>query len=137
MSRGAREVEDLAAELRALERVFEAELEGALGDADGAGGGLDAGAFEGRHQVLEAEALDFAEQVAGRHFEAVEAELVFLHAAIAEHFDLAAGHAFGGEGVLVRAARLLADEHREAGEVVGVRDRAGEDRHRGRRGRRA
>ena len=34
-----------------------------------------------------------AEQVLRRHLEVVEAELVLLHAAVAEHLDLAAGHA--------------------------------------------
>ena len=45
------------------------------------------------HQLLEALALDAAEQVLGLHLEAVEGDLVFLHAAIAEHLDLGAGHA--------------------------------------------
>ena len=54
----------------------------------------------------------------GRHLEAVEAELVFLHAAIAEHLDLAAGHALGREGVAVGAARLRRQQHREAAVVA-------------------
>ena len=50
----------------------------------------------------------------GRHLEAVEGDLVFLHAAVAEHLDLAAAHALGREGLAHRAARLFGDEHREA-----------------------
>ncbi len=71
---------------------------GRLGDADGAGRGLDAGRFEGLHQLGEALALDAAEQVRVRHLEPVEGELVFLHAAIAEHLDLAARQASTGKG---------------------------------------
>ena len=89
----AREGDQRLAELLAVLGVAQAELERALRDADGAGGGLDAGALEGLHQLLEALALDAAEQVRRRHAEAVEAELVLLHAAVAEHLDLAAGHA--------------------------------------------
>ena len=83
------------AELHPLPGVAQAELEGALRDADGARRGLDAGRFEGLHQLLEALALDAAEQAVGGHVEAVEGDLVFLHAAIAEHLDLAARHALG------------------------------------------
>ena len=43
--------------------------------------------------------FDTAEQIFRLHLEAVEGEFVFLHAAIAEHADLAAAHAGGGEGV--------------------------------------
>ena len=68
-----------------------------LRDADGARRGLDARRLEGLHQLLEAAPFDAAEQVRGRHLEAVEGDLVFLHAAIAEHLDLGAGHAGGRE----------------------------------------
>ncbi len=87
------------AELPAVAGIGEAEFERGLRHADGAGGGLDAGALEGAHQLAEALALDAAEQVGGGHPEAVEGEFVFLHAAVAEHRDLAAGHAGGREGV--------------------------------------
>ncbi len=67
-------------------------------------------------------ALGAAEQILGLHLETVEAQLVFLHAAIAEHADLAAAHAGGREGIGVGAARLLGEEHREAAIVrrVGI-----------------
>ncbi len=87
------------AELHPLLGVAQAQLERALRDADGARRGLDAGQLEGLHQLLEALALDAAEQRLGRHAEAVEGDLVFLHAAIAEHLDLAARHALGGERI--------------------------------------
>ena len=89
---------DRLAELHAALGIGEAQLERVLRHADGARRGLDARRFEGRHQLLEALALDAAEQVLGLHLEAVEGELVFLHAAIAEHADLAAGHASAGKG---------------------------------------
>src|SRR5438445_6618463 len=46
-----------------------------------------------RSELLEAVAFDAAEQVLRLHLEAVEGDLVFLHAAIAEHLDLGARHA--------------------------------------------
>ena len=62
--------------------------------------------------MLEALALLAAEQRLGGQAEAVEGDLVFLHAAIAEHLDFAARHALGGERIGVGAARLLGQEHR-------------------------
>jgi hypothetical protein len=47
-------------------------------------------------------------------FPAVEGDLVLLHAAVAEHLDLAAGHALGRERVGVAAARLFREQHGEA-----------------------
>ena len=94
----------------------------ALRDADGARRGLDARRLEGGHQLLEALALDAAEQLAGRHLEAVEGDVVLLHAAIAEHLDLAARHALGRERIGVRAARLLGQQHGEALVALLVRD---------------
>ena len=99
---------------------MQAELQRVLRHADGARGGLDAGALEGRHQLLEALALVAAQQVGGRHLEAVEADLVFLHAAIAQHRDLAAAHALGRERLGIGAARLLGQEHRQA-LIAGLR----------------
>src|SRR3546814_10732940 len=49
--------------------------------------------------------------------------------AIAEHLDLAAGHAVGGEGLGLRAARLGDEQHRQARIARGVGDGAGEQRH--------
>ena len=57
--------------------------------------------FEGLHQLLEALALVAAEKICGRNVETVEADLEFLHAAIAEHLDLAARHAGAGKGFVV------------------------------------
>ncbi len=116
----AREVEDRPAELLAVERVGKADVERRLGDADGAGSGLDTGAFEGCHQLLEALALDSAEQIGGGHAEIVEADLIFLHAAIADHLDFAAAHAGRGEGGVDGAALLGRDQHRQAAIVAGV-----------------
>ena len=107
------------AELVAVPGVAQGELQRALRHADGAGGGLDAGGLEGAHELLEALALDAAEKVRGRDAEAVEGELVLLHAAVAEDLDLAAGHAGGGEGVGLGAARLRGEQHGEAGVVGG------------------
>ena len=107
----AGEVDQRLAELLAVFGVLQAHFERVLGHADGAGGGLDAGGLEGLHQLLEALVLLAAEQVGGGHAEAVEAELVFLHAAVAEHLDLAAGHALGGEVLRFVARLLLGDEH--------------------------
>ena len=72
------------------------------------------------HQLLEALALDAAEQVFGLHFEAVERDLVFLHAAIAQHLDLGAGHAGDRERVAVIAARLLGQQHGQPA-IAGLR----------------
>src|SRR5690606_18052852 len=58
--------------------------------------------------------------------EAAESDLVPFHAAVAEHLDRAATHAWSGEGILVCPARLGRDEHAEtaiAGLVrVGARE---------------
>ena len=70
------------------------------------------GGVEGLHQLLEALAFHAAKQRLGGQAEAVEGDLVFLHAAIAEHFDFAARHALGGERISVCATRLLRQKHR-------------------------
>ncbi len=94
-------------------------------DAERARGGLDARRFERFHELLEALALFAAEEVRGRHVEIVEADLELLHAAIAQNLDFAAGHAFRREGVFVRAARLLGDEHGETLVTLLIRDWCG------------
>ena len=89
----AREVGDRLAELHAFFGIAQRLLHRRLRHADGARRGLDARRLERLHQLLEALALDAAEQVLGLHLKAVEGDLVFLHAAIAEHLDFGAGHA--------------------------------------------
>ena len=86
----AREADDRLAELHAALGIAHGGLHRGLRHADRARRGLDACRLEGRHQLLEALPLSAAEQVLGRDLEAVERDLVFLHAAIAEHLDLGA-----------------------------------------------
>jgi hypothetical protein len=86
-------------ELLALLGIGEAELERVAGHAHGPGRGLDARPLEGRHELLEALALDAAQEIVAGHPKAVEAERVFLHATVAEDLDLAAGEAVHREGV--------------------------------------
>ena len=85
--------------------------------------------FEGLHQLFEALALHPAEQRVGRQAEVVEGDLVFLHAAIAEHFDFAARHALGRERIGVGAARLLGQKHRKASVTALIGIGADEERH--------
>ncbi len=110
----AREIEDGLAELSALQRIAEAQLIGSPADADGARRRLDAGALEGAHQLAETLALLAAKQAVGGDREAIEHQFIFAHPAIAEHPNLAARHAGGGEGGMLRPARLGRKEHREA-----------------------
>src|SRR6185312_3962423 len=104
----------LLAELRALQRVAKSEIHRSQRDADRARRRLNASTLEGLHQLLEALTLFLTEQVLCRYFEAVEADLIFLHAAIAEHTDLAAAHALRWKHFTVGEARLLGEEHRKA-----------------------
>ena len=107
----ARELDDGLAELLAVTGVFQAEIEGILRHADGAGGGLDAGAFKGLHQLLEALALNPAQKIFGLHFKILEADFKFLHAAVAQDFDFAAAHALCRKRVRIIAPRLFGEEH--------------------------
>ena len=129
----AREIDQRLAELDALLGVAQGQIHRALGDADAAGGGLDARQFEGLHQLLEALALLAAEQIFGRNDETVEADLEFLHAAVAEHFDLAARHAGDRERIGRVAARLFGEQHRQALVARLRRIGAGEQGHHDRR----
>jgi hypothetical protein len=104
-------------------------VERGLRDADGARGGLDAGAFEGLHELLEALTFLSAQQVLALHLEVVEIDRVFLHAAIAEHLDLAAGNAGVLPGLFVRARRLLGEEHGQAAVIGRVGHGARQNRH--------
>ena len=63
------------------------------------------------------------------HRETVKADLVFLHAAIAEHLDLAARHACGRERILIRAARLGREEHGKPLVARRIRVRPYKERH--------
>ncbi len=91
--------------------------------------GLDARGFESRHQLLEAKPFDAAEKILGFHDEAVECDLVFLHAAIAEHLDLGAGHAGDRKRSLVATARLFREQHGKAAIAFLRRIGANEQRH--------
>ena len=108
---------------------MQAGVQGGLGDADGTRRGLDPGAFKGLHQLLEALALFAAQQVLTLHVEAVEAQFVFLHAPVAEHLDLTAGHAGGGEGVFLGAGGLFGQEHRQTTVIRALGVRAGQHCH--------
>ena len=79
--------------------------------------------------MAKAHAFDFAEQVCSRNLELIKADLVFLHATIADHLDLAARHAFCRERIVIVAAWLFREKHGEAGEIVRGRVRACEHRH--------
>ena len=79
-----------AGRIAAIASICKASSSAALRNADPARGSLDARAFEGRHQLLEAQPSHAAQEALGRHGEAVEDDLVFLHAAIAQNRDLAA-----------------------------------------------
>ena len=61
--RDAREVDQRLAELNAIERIADAKFKRVLRNSDGARGGLDAGGFEGLHQLLEALSFNAAQQV--------------------------------------------------------------------------
>ncbi len=53
------------------------------------------------------------QQVLGSDLEVIEAQFVLLHAAIAQHLDLATAHALGEEQVAVLAARLFGAKNME------------------------
>ena len=117
------------AELLAILGVLHPDIERRLGHADGARRCLDTGAFEGLHELLEALAFFAAQQVFTLHFEIVEIDRVFLHAPIAEHFDLTAGNAGILPRLLIRAGRFLCQEHGQAAMVCRVWHRACQHRH--------
>ena len=82
-----------------------------------------------RHELLEAEPLDAAKEIFGLHRKTVEGDLVFFHAAIAEHLDLSARHAGGRERPLVAAARFFRQQHGEAAIAFLGRIGAHQQRH--------
>ena len=104
-------MDDRLAELLSVDRISEAKLQGALGHANRACRSLDARALEGPHQLLEAVARLAAEQGGVGNLIGIKADLVFLHATIAQDLDLAAAHAGCGEGIGIGAARLRYQEH--------------------------
>ena len=112
--RHAGEFQQRLSELAALCGIGQREIEGVPGDADGARRGLDARAFEGLHQLLEALPFLAAQQSVLRHRETFEAERIFAHPAIAEHLDLLARKTFVGEWIGFGAARLFGEQHGEA-----------------------
>ena len=125
----AREFDQRFAELFAVLTVLHGHIKRGLCHADGTGGGLDAGGLEGAHQLLEALTFFATQQVVAFDVEIIKAQLVFLHAAIAQHLDLAAGHAFGWKGGLVRAGGFFGDEHRQSAVIGGVGIGAGQQGH--------
>ena len=102
------------AELFAVGRVFQAEIKSVLRHANGAGGGLDAGAFKGLHELLEALAFNAAQEIFSLHIKILKADFKFFHAAITQDFDFAAAHAFCRERVVIAAPRLFGEEHGQA-----------------------
>ena len=68
-----REFIDRTFELVAVERIAQAKFERVLGNAYGAGGSLDAGAFKCRHKIAEAHALIMTKQIVSRDSEAIKA----------------------------------------------------------------
>ena len=125
----AGEFDQRLAELLAILGILHADIHRGLSDTDGARGGLDAGALEGFHELLEALALFPAQQVFTLHFEIVKVDGVFLHAAIAEHLDLTTRDTRILPRCLIRAGRLFREEHGQAAMVRRVRDGAGQNGH--------
>ena len=125
----ARETDDWTAELHTTLGVTEGLLHCSLCNSDRTRRGLDTGGLESLHQLLEAKAFDATKQVFGLHLETIEGNLVFLHPAIAEHFDFGAGHALHGKRVFVVAARLFGKQHRQAAMARLFRVGAHQQRH--------
>jgi hypothetical protein len=71
-----------------------------------AGRGLNAGDFECAHQLLETLPFDTSQEAFGRNHEVLECNVVFAHAPVSEHLDIAAADTLGGEGVGFRAPLL-------------------------------
>ena len=92
-----------------------AQLQGVLRNADGAGSGLDASRFEGRHQLLETLPLDLAQQAIGGNFgnRRRRSRIPSCRDSRGQRISppLMPG---AGKGISSRAARLLGDEHRQA-----------------------
>ena len=61
--------------------------------------------------MLETHTFGAAQKVVAFDVEVIERQFVFFHAAVAQHFDLAAGHAFSREGVFLGAGGFLGDKH--------------------------
>ena len=125
----ARKRQDRLAELDPLPGVAERRFERAARHADRARRGLDARRLEGRHQLLEAAALDAAEQAVARHREAVERQRVLLHAAVPEHRDLAARQPRHRERLGGAAAGLLGEQDGQTAMARLARIGAAQDGH--------
>src|SRR5262245_4325235 len=110
------ELGDRAAELLAVVGVGNRIVERALGQADGACGGVGAGRLEARGRVVEGLAL-LADHVRRRDTEIVEGQLPGLPAEVADLGNRRAAAAFGQ-----LAALLLDEEHRQP-EVTLARGR--------------
>ena len=99
------EVRDRVAELLAVVGVLDRIVERALGEADGAGGGVGAGRLEAGRRVVEGVAF-LADQVGLVDAEIVEGQFPGLPAEIADLGDRRAADALGQ-----LAALLLDEEH--------------------------
>ena len=129
LARNPGKLDQRLAELPALQRISQPFLQRRLRHPDGARGGLDARTFEGLHQLLEALPLFPAQQVCCGHAQAVEGQLVLLHAAVAQHLDLAAGDALVGKGVFLCPRGLFRQKHAQAPPVGAVGIGARQERH--------
>ena len=81
------------------------------------------------HQLLEALAFNATQKVRALHPEIVEVDGVFLHPAIAEHFDLAARNPCIDKGLRVGAGGFFGQEHRQAAIIAGAFNGAGQNGH--------
>ena len=113
----------------AVDCILHRDIKRGLCDANGAGSSLDARGFKGFHQLLETFALFATQQVLTVHFETIKRKFVFFHAAITKHFDFAACHPVGREGVGVVAGGLFSKKHRQTFIVRCVRVSARKQRH--------
>ena len=117
------------AELATLGRIGKGQFQRTLRHANGARGRLNARALKGFHQLLKALARLAAEDGVFWHGKTVEGNVIFFHAAIAQHFNLAALHAVGGERGFVIAARFFGQEHGQASMAFHIGFAAHQKRH--------
>ena len=98
----------------AIHSVAIGQIKRRLRHTHGPRGCLNAGAFEGFHQLLKPFAGFPAQKVFPLHLKAIKGQLIFLHTAIAQDLNLTTGHAVTWEGNLFATGCFLGQEHREA-----------------------